>query len=79
MPRLVQEDVEDVRREIKVMHHLSGHPHVVAFKGAYEDSHAVHIVMELCTGEPAAWHANSSSSPTQPHRAHASPPFGVRW
>lgn len=44
------EDMEDVRREIKVMHHLSGHPHVVAFKGAYEDSHHIHIVMELCTG-----------------------------
>lgn len=28
-----QEDMEDVRREIKVMHHLSGHPHVVSFKG----------------------------------------------
>lgn len=45
------EDMEDVRREIKVMHHLSGHPHVVTFKGAYEDSYHIHIVMELCTGE----------------------------
>lgn len=44
------EDMEDVRREIKVMHHLSGHPHVVTFKGAYEDNHHIHIVMELCTG-----------------------------
>uniref|UniRef100_A0A383VCA4 non-specific serine/threonine protein kinase n=1 Tax=Tetradesmus obliquus TaxID=3088 RepID=A0A383VCA4_TETOB len=44
------EDMEDVRREIKVMHHLSGHPHVVTFKGAYEDAHHIHIVMELCTG-----------------------------
>ena len=34
----------------QVMHHLSGHPHVVAFKGAYEDASHVHIVMELCTG-----------------------------
>lgn len=32
------------------MHHLSGHPHVVTFKGAYEDASHVHIVMELCTG-----------------------------
>lgn len=31
-----QEDMEDVRREIKVMHHLSGHPHVVTFKGGEE-------------------------------------------
>ncbi len=34
-----------MRREIKVMHHLSGHPHVVTFKGAYEDASHVHIVM----------------------------------
>lgn len=44
------EDIEDVRREIKVMHHLSGHANVVTFKGAYEDNHHIHIVMELCTG-----------------------------
>ena len=44
------EDAEDVRREVRVLHHLSGHPHVVAFRGAYEDSQAVYIVMELCRG-----------------------------
>jgi calcium-dependent protein kinase len=44
------EDIEDVRREIKVMHHLSGHPNVVTFIGAYEDAYNIHIVMELCTG-----------------------------
>lgn len=49
------EDMEDVRREIKVMHHLSGHPHVVGFKGAYEDGHHIHIVMELCTGGLGGW------------------------
>ena len=32
------------------MMHLSGHPHVVGFKGVYEDASHVHIVMELCTG-----------------------------
>ncbi|GLJ39874.1 hypothetical protein SUGI_0815450 [Cryptomeria japonica] len=45
-----KEDVEDVRREIQIMHHLSGHPNVVTIKGAYEDSVHVHIVMELCAG-----------------------------
>ena len=51
LSRLVNpEDIEDVRREIRVMHHLSGHPHVVTFKGVYEDASHVHIVMELCTG-----------------------------
>jgi serine/threonine protein kinase len=33
-----QEDMEDVRREIRVMHHLSGHPHVVTFKGGEDSS-----------------------------------------
>ncbi|KAG6411997.1 hypothetical protein SASPL_124654 [Salvia splendens] len=45
-----KEDVEDVRREIQVMHHLAGHKNIVTIKGAYEDTLYVHIVMELCNG-----------------------------
>ncbi|KAK4346130.1 hypothetical protein RND71_036306 [Anisodus tanguticus] len=45
-----EEDVEDVRREIQIMHHLAGHPSVVQIVGAYEDVVAVHVVMELCAG-----------------------------
>ncbi|KAK8672095.1 hypothetical protein V6N13_110469 [Hibiscus sabdariffa] len=44
------EDVDDVKREIQIMHHLAGHPNVVKIKEAYEDSVAVHVVMELCAG-----------------------------
>eukprot|EP00244_Chara_vulgaris_P008186 TRINITY_DN3136_c0_g1_i1.p1 TRINITY_DN3136_c0_g1~~TRINITY_DN3136_c0_g1_i1.p1 ORF type:complete len:546 (-),score=136.52 TRINITY_DN3136_c0_g1_i1:674-2311(-) len=47
---LQPEDVEDVRREVHIMHHLSGHPNIVAIKGAYEDATSVHLVMELCAG-----------------------------
>ncbi|KAJ7531280.1 hypothetical protein O6H91_14G038900 [Diphasiastrum complanatum] len=47
---ITQEDVDDVRREIRIMHHLSGHPNIVQIKGAYEDNLAVHLVMELCAG-----------------------------
>ncbi|KAK9072727.1 hypothetical protein SSX86_009162 [Deinandra increscens subsp. villosa] len=47
---LTEEDVEDVRREIEIMHHLSENPNVVSIKGAYEDSVAVHLVMDLCSG-----------------------------
>jgi calcium-dependent protein kinase len=47
---IAKEDVEDVRREIQIMHHLSGHKNVVSIKGAYEDQLYVHIVMELCQG-----------------------------
>ncbi|OIW16470.1 hypothetical protein TanjilG_19186 [Lupinus angustifolius] len=45
-----KEDVEDVRREIQIMHHLAGHNNIVTIKGAYEDPLYVHIVMELCSG-----------------------------
>lgn len=47
---LTQDDVEDVRREVQIMHHLSGHPNVISIKGAYEDAVAVHLVMEFCAG-----------------------------
>ena len=47
---LTPEDVDDVRREIQIMHHLAGHDSVVTIKGAYEDALYVHIVMELCEG-----------------------------
>lgn len=47
---LTKEDVDDVRREIEIMHHLAGHPNVVSIKGSYEDAVAVHVVMEVCSG-----------------------------
>ncbi|BAT86400.1 hypothetical protein LR48_Vigan03g293900 [Vigna angularis] len=47
---LIDEDVEDVRREIEIMHHLEGCPNVISIKGAFEDGVAVHVVMELCEG-----------------------------
>ncbi|KAI9115605.1 hypothetical protein K1719_013274 [Acacia pycnantha] len=43
-------DKEDMKREIHIMQHMSGQPNIVEFKGAYEDSHSVHLVMELCAG-----------------------------
>lgn len=45
-----QEDVDDVRREIEIMHHLSGQANIISIKGSYEDAVAVHVVMELCKG-----------------------------
>ncbi|KAH7287203.1 hypothetical protein KP509_32G043400 [Ceratopteris richardii] len=45
-----KEDIEDVRREVQIMHHLTGQPNVVELKGAYEDKYSVHLVMELCAG-----------------------------
>jgi len=45
-----KEDIEDVKREVQIMHHLSGHENIVELKGVYEDRHSVHLVMELCAG-----------------------------
>jgi calcium-dependent protein kinase len=45
-----KEDIEDVKREVQIMHHLSGTPNIVELKGVYEDKHSVHLVMELCAG-----------------------------
>jgi serine/threonine protein kinase len=44
------EEVEDVRREVAIMYHLAGMENIVLLKGAYEDSRAVYLVMELCEG-----------------------------
>ncbi|WRX30849.1 Protein kinase domain - like 10 [Theobroma cacao] len=43
-------DIKYVRREILILQHLTGQPNIVEFKGAYEDRHNLHLVMELCSG-----------------------------
>ncbi|KAG8069178.1 hypothetical protein GUJ93_ZPchr0005g15653 [Zizania palustris] len=45
-----KDDVDDVRREVQIMHHLTGHRNIVELRGAYEDRHSVNLVMELCEG-----------------------------
>ncbi|XP_023535368.1 calcium-dependent protein kinase 29 [Cucurbita pepo subsp. pepo] len=45
-----QKDIDDVRREILILQHLTGQPNIVEFKGAYEDKSNLHLVMELCSG-----------------------------
>jgi calcium-dependent protein kinase len=45
-----KDDKEDVRREVQIMHHLTGQPNIVELKGAYEDKQSVNLVMELCAG-----------------------------
>ena len=44
MPFRSLEDIEDVRREVQIMHHLSGHENITKLRGAYEDRHHVHLV-----------------------------------
>ncbi|CAI8606628.1 unnamed protein product [Vicia faba] len=45
-----KKEIEDVKREIMILQHLTGQPNIVEFKGAYEDRQSVHLVMELCLG-----------------------------
>ncbi|MBA0582231.1 hypothetical protein Gorai_024382, partial [Gossypium raimondii] len=45
-----REDIEDVRREVQIMYHLTGHRNIVELKGAYEDHQSVNLIMELCAG-----------------------------
>lgn len=47
---ITADDIADVQREVQIMHHLAGHENVVGMRGAYEDKHHVHIVMEVCQG-----------------------------
>lgn len=39
-----------VQRELAIMQHTSGHPHVVQLRGIYEDARALHLVMDWCAG-----------------------------
>jgi calcium-dependent protein kinase len=45
-----EEEVDDVRREIQILHHLAGYKNIVTIKAVYEDPSYVYIVMELCEG-----------------------------
>ena len=43
-------DIEDVRREVAILHLLPAHPNIVGLRGVYEDKLAVHLIQELCEG-----------------------------
>lgn len=45
-----KKEIDDVKREIIILQHLTGQPNIVEFKGAYEDKQHVYLVMELCKG-----------------------------
>jgi calcium-dependent protein kinase len=47
---LSDQEIEDVRREVMILQHLSGQPNIVEFRGAYEDKQNVYLVMEVCKG-----------------------------
>jgi len=45
-----KDDIDDVRREVSILHHLNGHANIVGLLNAYEGSKHIYIVMELCSG-----------------------------
>jgi len=59
-PRRTAEDVEDVRREVQIMHHLEGHANIVKIFGAYEDKHSVHLARAPAPPPPPPQHGTPS-------------------
>ncbi|KAL9689149.1 hypothetical protein QQ045_033581 [Rhodiola kirilowii] len=47
---IASKDIENVRKEIAILQHLSGQPNIIEFKGAYEDKLNLHLIIELCSG-----------------------------
>ncbi|QDZ25223.1 calcium-dependent protein kinase [Chloropicon primus] len=43
-------DIEDVKREVKIMQLLKGKSHVVTLEDAFEDKTSVKMILELCAG-----------------------------
>ncbi|KAK7280887.1 hypothetical protein RIF29_08443 [Crotalaria pallida] len=45
---ILRDDIDDVRCEVQIMHHLTVHCNIVELKATYEDHHSVNLIMELC-------------------------------
>ena len=39
--------IENVRREVEIMRHLSAHPNIVSLDDTYQDDYDIHVVREL--------------------------------
>lgn len=42
--------LNELLAEIRALQTAQGHPNVLELRGLFEDAHAVHLVMDLCTG-----------------------------
>lgn len=51
---LAASDVAGLRREVEILHHLAGHPHISQLLGVFEDSSSLHLVLELYQVRPCA-------------------------
>jgi calcium-dependent protein kinase len=64
-----KKEIEDVKREIMILQHLTGQPNIVEFKCAYEDREHVHLVMELCLGGELFDRITAKGSYSEPEAA----------
>lgn len=46
----MQEDFDDVQREVEILQLVSDNEHVAELYDTFEDDKAVHMVLELCKG-----------------------------
>ncbi|PNH03014.1 Calcium-dependent protein kinase 20 [Tetrabaena socialis] len=44
---LAAADVSSLRREVEILHHLAGHPHISQLLGVFEEATQLHLVLEL--------------------------------
>lgn len=44
------EEIEDIRREVRILNLMKGHPNVVQLHDVYEDINSVYLIMECCHG-----------------------------
>ncbi len=47
---MMVEEIQDIRNEVDVLHHLCGHPNVVKLEEVFEDKNDVCLVLELMRG-----------------------------
>ncbi|KAK7321823.1 hypothetical protein VNO77_32802 [Canavalia gladiata] len=62
---LSKKQIEDVRREVTILQHVSGQHNMVQFREAYEDRNHVHLVMELCCGGELFHHISAKRHYTE--------------
>jgi serine/threonine protein kinase len=63
------EDVDDVRREVQIMHHLKGHDNIVTLIAAYEDRSSIHLVRACSSWICISSHPMSGASGILQHLA----------
>eukprot|EP00803_Ostreobium_quekettii_P003177 evm.model.scf_1105.4 EVM.evm.TU.scf_1105.4 scf_1105:28267-31780(+) len=62
-------EVEGVKMEIEVLHHVSGHPNIATLHGVYEDKNNIHLVLDYCSGGELYDHVVERAAYSESHAA----------